>query len=78
MLVCANWGALVGGVNGGQGGGACGVKEEKRGSGGRGEGRSKNCQRYVQAIAVTFFNKLPFSECLKSRFPWFCSFPWIL
>ena len=34
-------------------GGACGAKEEKRGSGGRGGGRSRNRQRYVQAIVIT-------------------------
>ena len=35
-------------------GGACGAKEEERGSGGRaGGGRSRNCQRYMQAIVVT-------------------------
>ena len=31
----------------------CGDKEEKRGSGGKGGGRSRNRQRFVQAIVVT-------------------------
>ena len=40
-------------MKGGRGGAACGANEEKRGSGGRGGGRSRNRQRYVQAIVVT-------------------------
>ena len=43
-----------------KGGGACGAKEEKGGSGEKGGGRSRNRQRYVQAP----LNKLPLSECL--------------
>ena len=34
------------------------------GSGGRGGGRSRNRQRYVQAIVVTPLSKLPLGECL--------------
>ena len=36
--------------------------KRKRSSGARGGGRSRNCQRYVQAIVVTPLNKLPLSE----------------
>ena len=49
---------LLGGLGrgrwrGGMGVGDCGAKEEKRGSGGRGGGRCRNRQRYLQAIVVT-------------------------
>ena len=53
MCLCVPIGGLGGGGEGGVGGRACGVKEGKRGSGGRGGGRSRNHQRYVQAIVVT-------------------------
>ena len=41
-----------------------GLKRKKWGQVGRGGGRSRNQQRYVQAIVVTPLNKLPLSECL--------------
>ena len=64
LLVCSYWEAWAGGGEGGEGGGVCGAKEEKRGSGERGGGRSRNRQRYVQAIIATRFNKPPLSDCL--------------
>ena len=54
-------------MKGDRGEGDCGVKEAKRGSGGRVGGRSRNRQRYVQAIVVTpecQNSNLPLSECL--------------
>ena len=40
-------------MKGGRGVAPVEPKEEKRGSGGSGGGRSRNRQRYVQAIVVT-------------------------
>ena len=45
------------------------LKEEKRGSWGQGGGRSRNRQRYVQAIVVSPLNKLPLSERLINTPP---------
>ena len=49
-------------MKGGRGAGVCGAREGTRGSEGRGGGRSRNRQRYVQAIVVTPLNKLPLSD----------------
>ena len=49
------FGAWVGGGEWEEGRGACRAKEAKRGEGRRGGGRSRNCQRYVQAIVVPPF-----------------------
>ena len=41
VLVCSSWGAWVSRGEGGEEGGACGAKDEERGSGGRGGGKEQ-------------------------------------
>ena len=54
--MCSYWrGAWVGGGEWGRGGGACGAKEGKNGSGRR--GGSMNCQRYMLTKKMARFTK---------------------